>query len=133
MLVVGVAAAAACLIALTWAKAPAASAQEESENEPSFVVRCDFSHRNSDDPIVHPGEPGAAHSHDFFGNKSTYASSSYDILRAADTTCSRTADKASYWIPTVKWGGQDPHRLPRRLLLPGGRQGSQGDQGPRPA
>jgi len=106
MLVVGVAAAAACLIALTWAKAPTASAQEESENEPSFVVRCDFSHRNSDDPIVHPGEPGAAHSHDFFGNKSTNASSTYDTLRAADTTCSRSADKASYWIPTLKWAGR---------------------------
>src|SRR5829696_9420492 len=84
---------------------PAASALS-SDHGASFAVRCDFSHRNSDDPIVHPGEPGAAHSHDFFGNKSTNASSTYDTLRAVDTTCSRSADKASYWIPTLKWGGR---------------------------
>src|SRR5215208_8525436 len=73
---------------------PAASALS-SDHGASFAVRCDFSHCNSDDPIVHPGEPGAAHSHDYFGNKSTNASSTYDTLRAADTTCSRSADKAS--------------------------------------
>jgi uncharacterized protein DUF1996 len=96
---------AACLVALMWAKAPPASAQED--NEPSFGVRCAFSHRNSDDPIVHPGTPGAAHSHDFFGNTSTDASSTYDSLRAAGTTCTRAADTAAYWIPTVMWEGKN--------------------------
>jgi len=109
MLSVGVAAMAAWLVALMWAKTPAASAQEEqpTDNEPSFVVRCKFSHRNSDDPIVHPGRPGAAHSHDFFGNTSTDAFSTYESLRAAGTTCTRATDTVSYWIPTVMWEGEN--------------------------
>jgi hypothetical protein len=87
VLVIGVAAVAACLVALIWAPSPTASAQEEPLNtDPSFGIRCDFSHRNSDDPIVHPGNPGAAHSHDFFGNTSTDAFSTLESLRAAGTT-----------------------------------------------
>jgi Domain of unknown function (DUF1996) len=74
----------------------------------SFAVRCDFSHRNSDDPIVHPGKEGAAHSHDFFGNRSTSAHSGYRRLLATGkgTTCTRKADKAAYWMPTMSWNGQ---------------------------
>ena len=108
VVVVGVAAAAAALVVLMWAKAPAASAQQVDgpANEPAFVVRCDFSHRNNDDPIVYPGVQGAAHSHDFFGNTSTNYASTYNTLQAAGTTCVRPADKASYWIPTVKWNGK---------------------------
>ncbi len=108
MVMLGVVAAAACALALTmWWKAPAASAQEGGPaNEPAFIVRCDFSHRNNDDPIVHPGKRGAAHSHDFFGNTSTNYASTYDTLQAAGTTCVRPADKASYWIPTVSWGSR---------------------------
>jgi hypothetical protein len=76
-------------------------------DEPTFCVRCDFSHRNSDDPIVYPGKKGAAHSHDFFGNRSTKYNSTYESLtnKKAKTTCTRPEDKASYWIPTVKWNG----------------------------
>jgi hypothetical protein len=68
----------ACVVALlaAFASSPAASAASR-EKGASFAVRCDFSHRASDDPIVHPGDPGAAHSHDFFGNRSTDAFSTY--------------------------------------------------------
>jgi hypothetical protein len=66
-----------------------------------FVVSCGFSHRAADDPIVYPGEPGASHSHDFFGNISTNASSTYESLIAAGTTCKLAADTATYWMPTV--------------------------------
>src|SRR5215216_1157008 len=64
---------------------PAASALS-SDHGASFAVRCDFSHRNSDDPIVHPGEPGAAHSHDYFGNHSARYDSTYQSMRAARIT-----------------------------------------------
>jgi hypothetical protein len=95
----------ALLVAL--ATAPAASALSRDHGA-SFAVRCDFSHRNSDDPIVWPGSPGAAHSHDFFGNRSTQFDSTYDTMTVANTTCTRfDADKASYWMPTVKWNGKD--------------------------
>src|SRR5215208_3674971 len=85
--------------------APAASAAS-SDHGASFAVNCPFSHRASDDPIAHSGHPGASHSHDFFGNRSTNARSTYKKLLAAGTTCSRKADKAAYWMPTVKWNGQ---------------------------
>ena len=68
MLIVGVAAAAACVVTLMLWKAPAASGQEEpSPTGANFVVRCGFSHRAKVDPIVTPGGT-AFHMHDFFGN-----------------------------------------------------------------
>ena len=60
-------------------------------NGASFAVRCDFSHRNSDDPIVHPGAPGAAHRHDFFGNRSTKFDSTYESMVASTTAPMFTA------------------------------------------
>ena len=103
---VGIAVLLACAVVLpaTLASAPAASAASRG-NGASFAVRCDFSHRLHDDPIVYHGKPGASHSHDFFGNRSTRARSGYRGLLAADTTCTRKMDKAAYWIPTVRWNG----------------------------
>ena len=101
-------------LAAVLATAPAASAAS-SDHGASFAVRCDFSHRSSDGPIVHPGEPGAAHSHDFFGNVTTDAFSTYDDgtehdLFRKDTTCRRLddtipPDTAGYWMPTLSWDG----------------------------
>src|SRR5215216_2857267 len=68
-----------------------------AETVPDFVSTCTFSHRAMDDPIVDPGRPGAAHSHDFFGNRTTQFDSTYDTMTVANTTCTRfDADKASY-------------------------------------
>ena len=93
MLVVGVAAATACVVTLMLWKAPAASGQEEpSPTGANFVVRCGFSHRAKVDPIVTPGGT-AFHMHDFFGNTTTSANSTLESLRAAasrsdhGTTC----------------------------------------------
>jgi hypothetical protein len=103
-------------------KTPAASAQTSTAKEdPSFSVRCDFSHRNYDDPIVYPidaqhpnGQPGAAHRHDFYGNKTTNYTSTYDstvppatslTAGSAGTTCLHPDDKSAYWTPTLWWNG----------------------------
>jgi hypothetical protein len=102
--ILGVAAASACVATLMWWKVPAASAQETTSPDASFVVRCDFSHQNNDDPIVFPGQPGKAHTHDFFGNRSTNYASTYRSLQAATTTCFDPDDKAAYWVPSLKWG-----------------------------
>ena len=101
------AAAALGVLAASLTQAPPADAQTTSTmpDEPTFGVRCDFSHRNTDDPIVYPGKKGAAHSHDFFGNRSTKYNSTYTSLLKAGTTCVNPADKAAYWTPTVKWNG----------------------------
>ena len=47
-----------------------------------FTTDCFPSHRAPDDPIVFPGQPGASHSHDFFGNTTTDASSTYASMRS---------------------------------------------------
>jgi hypothetical protein len=120
MLILGVAAAAACVVVtfMLW-KAPVASAQEEGPTGESFVVKCPFSHQKQVDPIVNPGEPGtpeakAFHMHDFFGNTTTDSNSTLGSLRAGGTTCptpetlppgedAPLGDTAAYWIPTVSW------------------------------
>lgn len=66
-----------------------------------FVVQCDFDRFAADDPIVHPGAPGASHLHQFFGAVGVTATSTYDELLDADTTCRQRADTASYWAPAL--------------------------------
>ncbi|MGI8512038.1 MAG: DUF1996 domain-containing protein [Solirubrobacteraceae bacterium] len=79
----------------------AAARDRPAPTRGQFATPCGFSHRAADDPIVKPGQPGAAHSHDFFGNTSTNAASSLRSLRAAGTTCRRGTDRAAYWVPTL--------------------------------
>ena len=66
-----------------------------------FVVECTYSHTLDDDPIVFPGEPGASHTHVFFGNTSTDASSDLASLAGASTTCDQQLDRAAYWAPAL--------------------------------
>lgn len=66
-----------------------------------FVVECAWSHSTDDDPIVHPGHAGASHLHDFFGNTTTAAASTYEELVDAPTTCQQRLDTAAYWAPAL--------------------------------
>ncbi|HVK88112.1 MAG TPA: DUF1996 domain-containing protein [Kofleriaceae bacterium] len=87
-----------------------------------------------DDPIVYPGQTGAAHLHQFFGNTLTNANSTYETLRTTgDGTCQGEAiNRTAYWIPALLDGtgnvvvpnhviiyykGEDPNltQLPRGL------------------
>jgi hypothetical protein len=72
----------------------------------AFVFGCNFSHMLRDDPIVSPHMlGGAAHLHDFIGNRTTNADSTRDSLFLAPTNCTvfgdPIADKSGYWIPTL--------------------------------
>ena len=67
---------------------------------------CGLSHRLSDDPIVFPNQPGASHSHDFFGNRSTDANSTYGSLRANVSSCDNPDNHSAYWVPTVYESGK---------------------------
>lgn len=71
-----------------------------------FKVICDFSHRAGDDPIVYPGQPGKAHLHDFFGNRTTDAFSTLASLSRGGTTCGNAHDKAAYWAPVLYQDGR---------------------------
>lgn len=97
--------------------APAAAAPKNGQ----FSVRCNFSHRAADDPIVAPGQPGASHSHDFVGNRSTDAASTLGSLQAAGTTCRRAQDTSGYWAPTLLMPGREvaPHHAQIYYLTAG--------------
>jgi hypothetical protein len=68
---------------------------------PQFKVECGWSHAATDDPIVHPGQPGRSHRHDFFGNVATDARSTPSDLVGGDTSCQNKGDTAAYWAPAV--------------------------------
>lgn len=101
------------IAAVSAATAPTAGATISTDPEPpepdplpgnsNFRTFCDFSHAAFDDPIVHPGDPGAAHLHFFFGNTGTNAYSTTDSLRARGaSTCQGTwVNRSAYWIPAV--------------------------------
>lgn len=68
-----------------------------------FSVLCTPSHQLADDPIVYPGQPGAAHMHQFIGNPSTNAFSDFNSMRAAqpNVKCELHNDTGGYWVPTL--------------------------------
>ena len=85
-------------------------------NGGQFVASCEITHRLNDDPIVHPGEPGAAHSHDFFGSDSADAFSTVSSLQLGSSSCpDRPGDTAAYWLPTLYADGQPI--TPRRIRV----------------
>jgi hypothetical protein len=50
---------------------------------------------------VFPGQPGASHQHEFFGNRTTNAHSTLASLDAGATTCVRPKNKSGYWVPAL--------------------------------
>jgi hypothetical protein len=88
-----------------------------------FVERCHFSHSAADDPIVHPGRPGASHQHDFFGNTTTNAGSTLEALRAGPTTCLTPEDASGYWVPALYQNGAVVPPLTAAIYYRTGRSG----------
>ena len=68
----------------------------------AFRFLCAPSHLSYDDPVVHPGKPGAAHLHQFFGNTKAGANSTYESLRTSgDSTCTSILNRSAYWMPAL--------------------------------
>src|SRR5262245_12442502 len=103
---------AALAVALIGASAPAAMAKSSPKPKTTnvkpgknvapkrtglLVSVCKFPHRSNDDPIVFPGQTGAAHTHDFFGNRSVDANSTVESLMGEPTSCAAAGDTAAYW------------------------------------
>jgi hypothetical protein len=76
---------------------------------PYYVIGCGFSHRNNDDPIVFPGQPGRSHNHTFIGNRTVDASTTPASLRGGPSSCGDLGDASSYWTPTL-YVGREPIR-----------------------
>lgn len=76
----------------------------------AFRIPCAPSHFAFDDPIVAPGQPGAAHLHMFFGNTLTDASSTAaSIASTGNSTCAGgTANRTAYWVPALLDGNGVP-------------------------
>ena len=69
----------------------------------SFRTTCSLSHFSFDDPIVYPGQPGASHLHEFFGNTSTDANTTSETIASqGNSTCrGGTLNRTAYWTPAV--------------------------------
>lgn len=78
---------------------------------PYFALACGFSHRNNDDPIVFPEQPGRSHNHTYIGNVSVDASTTAQALLGRTTTCESSADASGYWFPTLYIGTEAVHPL----------------------
>ena len=69
----------------------------------AFRTVCAYSHMSTDDPIVYPGQPGAAHLHVFWGNTAVDAhSTASSIANTGNGTCrGGTINRTGYWAPAV--------------------------------
>lgn len=95
----------AALASLVFAVQPAA-ASTSSSSSAGWLVRCTTVHTRSDDPIMHAGMPGMSHLHDFIGNPTTSATSTYASMVAAPPSgCSNASDTAGYWVPALYRNG----------------------------
>jgi hypothetical protein len=74
-----------------------------TSDEGAFRLICLPSHNLYDDPIIYPGQPGAAHLHTFFGNTLANANSTWNSLRTTgEGTCqSGPLNRSSYWAPAL--------------------------------
>ena len=62
----------------------------------------------ADDPIVFPGQPGRSHLHQFYGNTSANAFSTYESLRkGGESTCMSKVNRSAYWMPAMLDGKGD--------------------------
>jgi hypothetical protein len=73
---------------------------------PYFNVACGFSHRNNDDPILFPGDPGRSHNHTYIGNRLVDASTTPESLKDGPSSCGEL-DSSTYWVPTL-FEGTEP-------------------------
>ena len=72
-----------------------------------FTLDCKSSHFRNDDPIVFPGQSGASHQHEFFGDRSLSAHSTIEsIIGNSNNTCEVGGDRSAYWTPTVYQDGR---------------------------
>jgi hypothetical protein len=68
----------------------------------AFRFVCSAGQVLNDDPIVYPGQPGKSHAHQFYGNTSANANSTYSSLRSnGQSTCMSPLNRSAYWMPAM--------------------------------
>ncbi len=83
-----------------------------------FRTACEFSHFAYDDPLVFPGQPGAAHLHLFFGNTDVNAHSTYEtLIDSGSSTCNGAElNRSGYWVPAL-FDDRGNVRVPDRIVV----------------
>lgn len=68
-----------------------------------FRINCDFSHASYNDPIVFPGEEGAAHLHRFYGNTLVdHNTTNESLFTTGESSCQgNVLNLSGYWMPSV--------------------------------
>lgn len=87
----------AALLVLLFAPAAAPAAPSGG----NFLLGCDVHTVSRDDPIVFPGQPGAAHMHAFAGGQPVDAFSFFGSLVLGDTSCQFPGNKSAVWTPLI--------------------------------
>ena len=66
-------------------------------------IYCVTSHFSHDDPIVFPGQSGAAHAHLFWGNTGADAfSTANSLINTGNSSCEGgTTNRSAYWMPAL--------------------------------
>ncbi len=77
------------------------------------------SHFSNDDPIVFPGQAGAAHAHTFFGNTTIdYATTNANIKpRARSNAAGGKANTSAYWSPSMVDVATSRVLIPKQILV----------------
>jgi hypothetical protein len=71
---------------------------------PYYAVGCSISHRNNDDAIAFPRQPGRSHNHTYIGNTTVNAATTPASLLGGATSCEDSGDSSAYWMPTLYAG-----------------------------
>lgn len=68
----------------------------------AFRFICAPGHVNADDPVIYPGQKGASHPHQFYGNTGTNYQSTYENSRTTGlSTCMNIMNRSGYWQPAM--------------------------------
>jgi hypothetical protein len=92
---------------LELAQGTGAIAPPSPDDVSGFRFMCKPGQVSRDDPVVYPGQPGASHLHQFWGNTGTNANSTYQSLRTTgQSTCDNRGsnialNRSAYWMPAM--------------------------------
>lgn len=85
-----------------WGQHPDREGAAQGEVVGAFRFICSAGQVAADDPIVYPGQPGASHLHQFFGNDGANAASTFATLRTTgNSTCQSPLNRSGYWQPAL--------------------------------
>jgi hypothetical protein len=98
---------------------PPAPAPTDWEADGAFRLLCNWSKMSYDDPIVYPGQAGAAHHHTFFGNTAIDANTTSENIRSKGNASCRggTINLSGYWTPSMIDTATGKPIAPKVLLI----------------